>query len=396
MAVGMKNFRLCDKIKRKKIYGENFMTKRIYSLDVLRGLAISIMLFLDGPPDKIFSILEHPAWAGLTIPDIALPMFAFAMGAGAAISMSKREPPVKKILKRTALMFLIGVLLEMEPFILLMIFDVDFTTADFFDKVFVHGRLFGIIQRLAITYALGIFIARAVKNNFGILVAAFVLLIVSSAGYHIYAPDNPFDEAHNISQAVDYIFPGVNHIYRPTHDPEGLYGCLAGTASVLFGFIAGKIFVDQSSTVQQKISIFCKAGIILLIVGGVWSNFDIITKKLWTTPYALINAGLDFILLALFMKIFDASPTAKKFSQPFGALGINPLFFFVMNNAILTLLYVLPDGKNFGGLYLQLYYNTTQGLISTEFGATLFCAIWALMWLPICEFFYRRGIIIKI
>ena len=120
MAVGMKNFRLCDKIKRKKIYGENFMTKRIYSLDVLRGLAISIMLFLDGPPDKIFSILEHPAWAGLTIPDIALPMFAFAMGAGAAISMSKREPPVKKILKRTALMFLIGVLLEMEPFILLI------------------------------------------------------------------------------------------------------------------------------------------------------------------------------------------------------------------------------------------------------------------------------------
>ena len=72
------------------------MTKRIYSLDVLRGVAIAIMLFLDGPPDKIYSILEHPSWAGLTIPDIALPMFAFAMGAAAAISMSKREPSVKK------------------------------------------------------------------------------------------------------------------------------------------------------------------------------------------------------------------------------------------------------------------------------------------------------------
>ena len=371
------------------------MTKRIYSLDVLRGVAISIMLFLDGPPDKIFSILEHPKWAGLTIPDIALPMFAFAMGAAAAISMSKREPPVKKILKRTALMFLIGVLLEMEPFILLLIFDVDFTTADFFERAIVHGRLFGIIQRLAITYALGIFIARAIKNNLGILIAALVLLIVSSAGYHVYAPDNPFDEAHNISHAVDYIFPGVNHIYRPTHDPEGLYGCLAGTASVLFGFLAGKIFVDNS-TVRDKIFIFCAAGIILLIAGGIWSNFDIITKKLWTTPYALINAGLDFILLALFMKIFDALPNAKKFSQPLVALGINPLFFFVMNNAILTLLYVLPDGKNFGGLYLEFYYHTTQGLISTEFGATLFCAIWALLWLPIAELFYKNKIVIKL
>ena len=371
------------------------MTQRIYSLDVLRGVAISIMLFLDGPPDKIFSILEHPQWEGLTIPDVALPMFAFAMGAAAAISFSRRKPSAKKILKRTALMFLIGVLLEMEPFILLLIFNSDFTTADFFERAIVHGRLFGIIQRLAITYALGIFISLAIKHNRGILIAAFVLLSVSSAGYHIYAPENSFYEAHNISSAVDYIFPGENHIYRPTHDPEGLYGCISGTASVLFGFFAGKILVEASS-VREKLLIFVKAGIFLLIAGGIWSFADIITKKLWTTPYALINAGLDFILLAIFMKIFEISDCVKKISQPLVALGINPLFFFVMNNALLTLLYVLPDGKNFGGLYLELYQNTTQGLISTEFGATLFCAIWALLWLPIAEIFYKMKITIKL
>ena len=371
------------------------MTKRIYSLDVLRGVAISIMLFLDGPPDKIFSILEHPQWAGLTVPDVALPMFAFAMGAAAAISMSRREPSPKKILKRTALMFAIGVLLEMEPFFLLPIFSDSFTAADFLDRAIIHGRLFGIIQRLAIAYALGTFLALAIKNSRGILLAAFALLIVSSAGYHLYAPENPFDEAHNISQAVDYIFPGVNHIYRPTHDPEGLYGCLATTASVLFGFLAGKIFVDQSSA-RDKIFLFIVAGVVLSIIGGVWSQFDIISKKLWTTPYALINAGLDFLLLALFMKLFDAVPAAKKFSQPLVALGINPLFFFVMNNALLTFLYVIPNGDVNNSFYLNLYWNTTQGLISTEFGATLFCAIWALLWLPIAELFYKMKIVIKL
>ncbi len=36
------------------------MPKRIYSLDVLRGVPIAIMLFLDAPPDKIFS-LRHVA-----------------------------------------------------------------------------------------------------------------------------------------------------------------------------------------------------------------------------------------------------------------------------------------------------------------------------------------------
>ena len=371
------------------------MTKRIYSLDVLRGVAILIMLFLDGPPDKIFTILEHPTWAGLTVPDIALPMFAFAMGAGAAISMSRREPTTKRILKRAAVMFAIGVLLELEPHVLLLILSDNYTVADFFEQAIIHGRLFGIIQRLAVTYALGIFMARAIKNNLGILIAAAALVIVSSAGYHIYAPENPFDIAHNISRAVDYIFPGANHIYLPTHDPEGLYGCLAGTASVLFGFLAGRILIDNAAA-RDKIFLFLAAGAVLIIAGYVWSEFDIISKKLWTTPFTLINAGLDFILLALFMKFIEPSTTAKKFSHPFGALGTNPLFFFVANNALLSLLYVLPNGDVYNGVYLQLYYHTTQGLISTEFGATFFCAIWALMWLPICEIFYRRGIIIKI
>ena len=369
------------------------MSKRIYSLDVLRSIAIIIMLFLDAPPDKMYSILHHAQWEGLTVPDLALPLFAFAMGAGAAISMSRREFPTKKILKRAAFMFMIGVLLEIQPFLFLWIFSPEFTAADFFERAIVHGRLFGIIQRLAITYALGIFTALTIKNNRGILLAAFVLLFISSAGYHLYAPDNPFDEAHNISQAVDYIFPGVNHIYRPTHDPEGLYGCLAGTASVLFGFLAGKVFVD-SSTARNKIYLFCAAGVILLIAGGIWAEFDIISKKLWTTPFTLINAGGDFLLLALFTKLFEVSTRAKKFLQPFGALGTNPLFFFVANQVVILCLVMLSEGE--GGLYLQLYEHTTEGFISTRFGATLFCALWCMAWLPIAEIFYRMKIIIKL
>ena len=371
------------------------MSKRIYSLDVLRGVAIAIMLFLDGPPDKIFSILEHPQWAGLTIPDIALPMFAFAMGAAAAISFSRRKPSAKKILKRTALMFLVGVLLEMEPFILLMIFDVDFTTADFFERAIVHGRLFGIIQRLAITYALGIFAALAIKNNRGILIAAFVLLIVSSAGYHLYAPENPFDEAHNISGAVDMLIPGANHIYTPTHDPEGLYGTLSATASVLFGFLAGRVLIDNASK-RDKIFLLATAGVALLIAGGLWANFDIVSKKLWTSPFTLINAGGDLLLLALLLKILDGSSIAKKISRPFGALGTNPLFFYVMNNVVVTTLFYMPSPNEDLRLFDWLYQSTTAGFVSPEFGATLFCVLWLLLWLPIAELFYRRGIVIKI
>lgn len=377
--------------------------KRIWSLDVLRGIAIAIMLFLDAPPDNIYSILQHAPWEGLTVPDVALPMFAFAMGAGAAISMSRREPSTKRILKRAALMFAVGLFLGFLPKILALLFHDDYSSLmwltatgyvpeNFFDAVVVHGRLFGVIQRLAVIYALGILIARAVRNDVGILIAAFALLIVSSAGYHIYAPDNPFDMTRNISGAVDLIFPGANHIYTPTYDPEGLYGSIAGTASVLFGFLAGRVLIDNAAN-REKILIFGAAGAILLIAGGLWSMFDIVAKNLWTTPYTLINAGGDFLLLALFTKLFDASKSAKKFLQPLAALGTNPLFFFVANQVVIIFLFMLPAD---GCVYDWLYEHTTQGLISTEFGASLFCAIWCLLWLPIAEIFYRMKIIIKL
>lgn len=374
--------------------------KRIWSLDVLRGVAIAIMLFLDAPPDKIYSILQHAPWEGLTVPDVALPMFAFAMGAGAAISMSRREPSTQRILKRAALMFAVGLFLGFLPKVIVLLFHDDYTALmwttltgyvpeNFFDAVISHGRLFGVIQRLAVIYALGILLARAIKNDVGIFVAAFVLLTLSSLGYHIYAPDNPFDATHNISRAVDFIFPGANHIYTPNFDPEGLYGSISATASVLFGFLAGRILIDNAST-RDKIFLMVGLGIALLIAGGVWSMFDIVAKNLWTTPYTLINAGGDFLLLALFTK-FEAA--TKKFLHPLDALGTNPLFFFVANQVVLTFMLLLPDS---GGVYIWLYEHTTQGLISTEFGATLFCAIWCLLWLPIAELFKRFNIVIKL
>ena len=342
----------------RRVFYSKAIAMRIYSLDVLRGLAIAIMLFLDATPDKIYSILKHAPWEGLTITDLAFPMFAFAMGAGAAISMSKRPFTTKKILRRAAIMFALGLLLNMGA---------------------ENIRLFGVLQRLAITYAFGVFIVRAIRNDVWIFIAAIALLALSSLGYHIYAPDNPFAEAHNISRAVDYIFPGVNHIYTPTHDPEGLYGSIAGTASVLFGYLAGRFLI------RREISLMVGLGVVLLIAGGLWSHFDIIAKKLWTTPFALINAGGDFLLLALLTKL-----GRKKLFQPLDALGRNPLFFFFANNLLLMFL------TTEGGIYFWLYQHTTQNFISVEFGATLFCALWCIMWFPIAELLKRLNVVIKL
>ena len=349
------------------------MSKRIFELDILRGLTIALMIIVDAPPDAIYIILQHAEWEGITLADIVFPAFVFAMGMAAAISTARRQPSTKKIFLRAGILFLAGFLLNVLIY---------------FCFEWANLRLFGVFQRLALTCVFGMIIFLKLKNAAQISAAAIFLLIISSLGFHIYAPENPFAEVDNISGAVDKIFPGENHIYTPTNDPEGLYGIFASVASMLFGILAGKFLLKNE---LWKI-ISCGAG--LLILGYCWSFFDIVAKKIWTAPFALLNAGGDMIFIAALVILFKNFPRTKKIFQPFEAFGKNPFFFFVtMNVALIFLCSTMILGTP---LWLLIYQKTFQGLISAEFGTLMFCITWCLIWLIPAEIFNRRGIILKI
>lgn len=368
--------------------------QRIYSLDVLRGLAICIMIFVDAPPvlEEIYPVFVHAAWEGLTFADLAFPGFVFTMGISAAVSTARREPSTRKILKRAAILFAVGILFNELPFIFAYVLWDNFTGAAFVDTAIVHLRVFGILQRLALTYLIAMLLVRAIRSDVGIFCAAFALLILSSAGFHVYAPDNPFADGHNISQAVDFIFPGVNHICEPTHDPEGFYGTFASVASMLFGFLAGRILIDNAQ-LRDKLLMFCAAGAIFLIAGGVWSCFDIIAKRIWTAPFALITTALEIFFLVAIIYLSEKNK-GRRFLQPLAAIGFNPLFFFLLSNFMLLFFKIWQlDGT---GVYFLVYENIFKHLISPEFGSTLFCLLWTLSWLPLAAILHRRGIVIKI
>ncbi len=349
------------------------MSNRIFELDILRGLTVALMIIVDAPPDVMYKFLQHAQWEGINAADLIFPAFVFAMGMAAAISTSKRQPSPKKIFLRAGILFFVGFLLNV-----LIYFCFDWANL----------RLFGVLQRLALTYFFGMIIFLKLKNAAQISAAAILLLIISSAGFHIYAPENPFDEMHNISGAVDKIFPGVNHIYTPTHDPEGLYGIFASVASMLFGILAGKFLLKNE---LRKI-ILCGAAI--LILGYCWSFFDIVAKKIWTAPFALLNAGGDMIFIAALVILFKNFPRLRKYFRPLESLGKNPFFFFVaMNVSLIFLCSTMIFGTP---LWLLLYRITFQGFISAEFGTLVFCVTWCLIWLIPAEIFNRRGIILKI
>ena len=346
---------------------------RNFELDILRGLSIALMIIVDAPPDVIYQTLQHSAWEGINLADTIFPAFVFVMGTSAALATARHKFSMQKIFQRAGILFCAGFLLNVLIF---FCFDTE------------HIRLFGVLQRLALTYLLGMLILLNLKSTEKISAAAFFLLIISSLGFHIYAPENSFSEIKNISGAVDFIFPGVNHIYETTHDPEGLYGTLASTASMLFGFIAGKFLLQNE---RRKLILY---GVGILISGYGWSFFDIVAKKIWTAPFALLNAGGDMILIAALGFLFEKLPLTKKIFHPFDSLGRNPLLFFVASNvAIIFLCAIQISGVP--ALFL-LYQKTWQGIFSNELNITLFCVSWGILWMIPAEILNRRKIFIKL
>lgn len=348
------------------------MNNRNFELDILRGLTIALMIVVDAPPDVIYETLQHAAWEGLNFADLVFPGFVFAMGASATFAGARRQPSVQKIFRRAVLLFIAGFL---------------FNVLIFFCYSQEHIRFFGVLQRLALTYFFGMLILLKLKNTAQITAAAFLLLVISSAGFHIYAPSAPFAEIRNISGATDYIFPGVNYIYTPTHDPEGLYGTLASTASMLFGIVAGKFLLKNE---LWKILLY---GAGILISGYVWSFFDIVAKKIWTAPFALLTSGMAMLVLVALGLLFKNLPRAKKYFRLFDSLGRNPLLFFMASNVSLTLLWTIKISNV--PIFFLIYQKLFQGFISGEFGTLTFCAVWCLIWMIPAEILNRRGIFIR-
>src|SRR6186997_1644328 len=101
------------------------MNQRFYSLDVFRGATVALMILVNNPGSwaHIYTPLEHAPWHGCTPTDLVFPYFLFAVGNAMAFVMPALEQAgtsvfLKKVIKRTLLIFLIGLFLNWSPFVM--------------------------------------------------------------------------------------------------------------------------------------------------------------------------------------------------------------------------------------------------------------------------------------
>ena len=78
-------------------------SKRLASLDILRGFTVLLMVFVD-EAGVAFPAINHSAWDGITLADFVMPWFLFMVGTSLSLSLRKyraaRKAGTRAILTR--------------------------------------------------------------------------------------------------------------------------------------------------------------------------------------------------------------------------------------------------------------------------------------------------------
>jgi predicted acyltransferase len=327
------------------------MNQRFYSLDVFRGATVALMILVNNPGtwEHIFPPLEHAAWHGCTPTDLVFPFFLFAVGNAMAFVLPRLEQQQNfwsKIIKRTALIFLIGLLLNWFPFVG---YNEEGTLAG---KAFAKLRIMGVLQRIALCYFFAAVLLHFFKVRGGFVAAAFLLLaywFMCVAGN----PADPYSLAGWFGTRIDMGLFGDGHMYHGegvAFDPEGLMSTFAAIAEVMFGYFAGNYILQKGKTPEMLNGLFA-AGCVLVFAGFCWDMVFPINKKIWTSSFTIYTSGLALLVLSLLIWLIEFKNSRGAWSRFFDVFGKNALFIFVMSGVLPRLagLIRIPQGADAAG-----------------------------------------------
>ncbi|MEN9599192.1 MAG: hypothetical protein RL596_1503 [Bacteroidota bacterium] len=315
------------------------MNNRYYSLDVFRGATVALMILVNNPGSwsHIFAPLEHASWYGCTPTDLVFPFFLFAVGNAMAFVMPRFEtagPSVfwKKVIKRTMLIFAIGLFLNWSPFVK---WDHDSLVA----KIWENIRILGVLQRIALCYFFASIIVFYGKTKGAYYISILLLL---AYWFICYAanPADPYSLAGWFGTAIDIKILGVTHMYKGEgvpFDPEGLLSTPAAIVQVVFGFLVGQYIQLKGKNFEMLANLLI-AGLVMITAGYFWDMVFPINKKIWTSSYTLFTSGLAILTLGTMIYWIEFKEVKGAWSSFFDVFGKNPLFIFVLSGFLPRLL----------------------------------------------------------
>lgn len=309
-------------------------SKRLYSLDALRGFD---MFWIIGAEEIFHKLAEitglpfwstlstqfrHPAWHGFSAYDLIFPLFLFLAGVSTPYSIGKQLDKGKRkqellfrVIKRGMILVLLGIIynngMELRP-----IDDIRFVS--------VLGRI-----GLAYMFANIIYLYTKERGQmiwFVVLLIGYWLLLALNS-----APGFPMGDMTMEGNFVSYIdrliIPG--NLYLEIHDPEGLTSTIPSISTALLGIFTGTLL--KKTIEEEKLQTAIKLaviGIILIIIAQLWNLVFPINKNLWTSSFTLQCGGISMLLMALFYYIIDILGY-KKWAFFFKVIGMNSILIYM-------------------------------------------------------------------
>lgn len=357
---------------------------------MMRGLTIVLMIMVNaglwGTP--IFHSLHHALWNGLTAADLVFPFFMFIMGVSISFSFKQygyhwNSSAGKKILKRTVLIYIIGVLLDYAE----KLIGGDIQPLDFSEV-----RLTGVLARLAFSYGIASILVLVSKTrslwklSIGLLVVYGVILLA----YNGFEANET-----NIVSKLDVMLVGVNHMYhdwgpegRVPLDPEGFLGLIPSVAHVLIGYLLGRKLQEGSKRNIQPLLII---GFVISFIGFLFSDLVPLNKKVWSPTFVLVTCGMASQLLGVLIYWIDVRNKKGSWEQPFLVFGVNPLALYVLSSLVGAVLWLVKFPEWLYGVILSPIFGEESAVPSL---------IYSLIVVAICYsvgvLLYRKRIYIKI
>ncbi len=333
----------------------------------------------------IYTQLDHAPWNGLTLTDLVFPAFLWIVGFSITLAIGRkadmgtpRNTIILQALRRAVILYAIGVFIY-------SIGSFDLHTV----------RFLGVLQRIAICFfaSTAIFLRSRVRGP--VLAILFLLSVYWIALFSIRVPGygrGNLTIEGNAAHYVDQIVLGShNYAGTSTWDPEGLLSTLPAIATTLFGVLGGEILRRNAQLRRQVIDMLV-AGSLLIAAGLLCTHWMPINKKLWTVPFCLVNAGIDFLLFASLRWLIDGRQLRRGLTLPL-AFGQNALAIYILSEVTGAVLWSYPHDRPIHG---QIFYALFGRVQPPQLGSLLYAVLTLSVLTVVAWYMRRRNWIVKI
>ena len=394
--------------------------QRLMSLDALRGFDMFWIIGADSlvyalnkmsrskPTEFLAAQLDHADWQGFHFYDLIFPLFVFIAGVslvfslGRTIDQAGRAAAVKRIVRRSILLFLLGI----------------FYSGGLSNR-WPDIRLMGVLNRIALAYLFaGIFFCFVRKRGLiaicaGLLVGYWALMtfvpfpdvrptpgagtISKEDGFRRVSQLNldstnrirgVFLKGVNLANYLDQKYlPGSK--YDGTWDPEGLLSTLPAIASCLLGVLAGLFLKQSPAPPGRKVIYLLAFGAGGVTLGWLWGLQFPVVKKIWTSSYVLVAGGWSAVLLGGFYLVVDVWKF-QKWCRPFVWMGMNSITVYMTANILGS--FTRPARRLVGGdisAFLEAH-------VAKGFGELVMSLVGLLLAFWFVRFLYRRKIFLRL